>query len=113
LLDQPSLEPTPELLVLAVLIIVTVALQLATAARSFKEARTPKDEREQLIDLKATRPAFFVLVVSTFPSLGTVHLPLPSWGKPLKVVMLGVMLSIALAGIVKFGTQVLLYRRDR
>jgi uncharacterized membrane protein YhaH (DUF805 family) len=113
LLNQPSLEPASELLLLAVLIIVTFGLQLAIAARSLKEARTPKDEREQLIDLKATRPAFFVLMVSTIASIGTIHLPLHPWGKHLKLLMLGVMLSIALAGIVKFGTQVLLYRRDR
>ena len=113
LLNQPSLEPALELLLLAALIIVTFALQLAIARGSLKEARTPQDERERLIDLKATRPAFFVLVVGTFASIGTVHLPLHPLGKHLKVMMLGVMLSIALAGIAKFGTQVLLYRRDR
>jgi len=113
LLDQPSIEPAPELLLLALLIVVTFALQLAFGARSLNEARTPKDEREWLIDLRATRPAFFVLVVSTLASIGTIHLPLHPWGKHLKLMMLGVMLSIALAGVVKFGTQVLLYRRDR
>jgi uncharacterized membrane protein YhaH (DUF805 family) len=113
LLNQRSFEPGSELLLLAVLIIATLGLQLAIAARSIKEARTPKDERERLIDLKATRPAFFVLVVSAIASIGTIHLPLHPWGKHLKLLMLGVMLSIALAGIVKFGTQVLLYRRDR
>jgi len=41
----------------AALIVAEVALHLFIAKRSPKEARTPKDERERLIELKATRIA--------------------------------------------------------
>jgi hypothetical protein len=105
-----SWPPGLELLLLAVVIVVSAGLQIAIAIRSPAEARTPKDERERLIALKSTRPAFFVLLVSALLSVGTVHLPLH--GLHLKVMMIAIMLSIALAGIVKFATEVLLYRRD-
>lgn len=106
----PTLGPTPQLLLLAALIVVSVGLRVAIAIRSPKDARTPKDERERLIALKSTRPAFFVLLTSVLLSVGTVHLPLH--GLQLRVMMLAVMMSITLAGIVKFATEVALYRRD-
>lgn len=113
LAGQPALEPSLQLLLLVALIGVNGVLQLAIALRSPKDARTPKDERERLIELKATRPAFFVLLVSAVASVGTVHLPIGPLAAHVRVMMMGVMLSVALAGIVKFGTQIVLHRRDR
>lgn len=110
---QRSMPPLAEVMLLTTLIVGAVALQAVIALRSPKEARTPKDERERLIDLKATRPAFFVLVGSAFASIGTVHLPIAGARVHLKLLMLAVMLSITAAGVVKFATQVTLYRRDR
>src|SRR5438128_8560999 len=79
--EHPT-DPVPELVLLGAMILVTIVLQLTMALRSPNEARTPKDERERLIDLKATRPAFFVLLLSAFFAIGTVHLPLAGrWGE--------------------------------
>jgi hypothetical protein len=111
LLGYSAFHPGAELFLLAALIFASGALQLLIAQRS-PEGRTPRDEREQLIALKATRPAFFVLLVCAFLSIATVHLPIPIWRR-MKLLMLGVMLSITLAGIVNFALQVALYRRDR
>ena len=110
---QRSMHPLAEVMLLTTLIVGAIALQAVIALRSPKEARTPKDERERLIDLKATRTAFFVLVGSAFASIGTVHLPLAGARVHLKLLMLAVMLSITAAGVVKFATQVTLHRRDR
>ena len=60
---------------LAALIALEIALHIAVAVQSPREARTPKDERERLIDMKASRVAFYVLLVGTFASMGTLHIP--------------------------------------
>ena len=96
----------------AALAIAEVVLHLAIAIRSPKEARTPKDERERLIDLKATRAAFYVLMIGAFASIGTVHLRLRDRGDHTFVMMHCVFLSLVVAEVVKFGTQIALYRRD-
>ena len=94
---------------LIALIVAEVALHAVIAIRSPKEARTPKDEREQLIDLRATRAAFFVLLTGALLAIWTLHLRLehPAW-----LMAHGVLLSIVVAGLVKFGTQIVLSRRD-
>jgi hypothetical protein len=94
------------------LVAVEVVLHLAIAIRSPKEARTPRDERERLIDLKATRIAFFVLLAGAFASIGTVHLRLRDSGDHTFVMMHCVLFSIVVAEVVKFGSQIALYRRD-
>src|SRR5215470_3000396 len=53
----------------AALIALEIALHIAVAVQSPREARTPKDERERLIDMKASRVAFYVLLVGTFASI--------------------------------------------
>ena len=47
---------------------------MAVAIQSPREARTPKDERERLIDMKAARLAFPVLLVGAFAAIGALHL---------------------------------------
>jgi hypothetical protein len=89
------------------LVVVEVALHIALAIQSPKEARTPRDERERLIDLKATRVAFYVLVVGAFASIGTVHLRAGRWE-----MMQATLLAIVIAELSKFGSQIVLYRRD-
>ena len=94
------------------LVAIEVVLHLAIAIRSPKDARTPRDERERLIDLKATRIAFFVLLAGAFAAIGTVHLRLSDPGDHLFVMMHCVLFSIVVAEVVKFGSQIALYRRD-
>lgn len=96
----------------AVFIIAELVLHLVIATRSPGDARTPKDEREQMIELKATRTAFYVLVVSAFGSIGTAHLRLTDPDDHLWLMMQAILFSIVLAETVKFAREIVLYRRD-
>ena len=93
---------------LAGLIALEIALHVAIAIQSPREARTPKDERERLIDMKASRVAFYVLLVGAFASVATLHVP----GSNRFMMAQSVMGSIILAALVRFGTQIALHRRD-
>jgi hypothetical protein len=92
---------------LAALVATELVLHIAIAAFAPKDARTPKDEREQLIDLKAARVAFYVLMVGGWISIGTLHLNFDRLR--LADTVLG---AIIVAEMVKFATQIALYRRD-
>ena len=100
------------LVMVVVFIIAEVVLHLVIATQSPRDARTPKDEREQLIELKATRTAFHVLLISAFGSIGTVHLRLSDPDDHLWLMMQAILFSIVLAEGVKFGRVIVLYRRD-
>ena len=92
----------------AAVIALEIALHIAVAVRSPREARTPKDERERLIDMKASRVAFYVLLVGTFASIGTLHIP----GANRLIMAQFLMGSILFALLSRFGTQIALHRRD-
>jgi divalent metal cation (Fe/Co/Zn/Cd) transporter len=92
---------------LGALILTEIVAHILIAVRDPKEARTPKDEREKLIDLKATRVAFYVLMAGAWLSIGTLHLNFDR----LRIAD-SVLGAIILAQLVKFATQVALYRRD-
>ena len=93
---------------LAALIAAEVGLHIAIAIQSPHEARTPKDEREKLIDLKASRVGFYVLMVGAWTSIGTLHLPNSN-----RFLMAQFMMgSIIIAVLTRFATQIALYRRD-
>jgi hypothetical protein len=94
---------------MAALVALEIALHVAIALQSPKEARTPKDERERLIDLRASRVAFYALLIGTFSSIGAgMHLP----GSSRFLMANWMMGSIIVTGLVRFGTQIALYRRD-
>ncbi len=84
-----------------------ILLHVVLALRAPKEARTPRDEREQLIDMRATRVGFYVLLVGALAAVGMVHLTSRAW-----VIQQVVLLAIVLAELVRFGGQIVLFRRD-
>jgi hypothetical protein len=92
---------------LGALIVTELVLHIAVAVRDPKEARTPKDEREQLIDLKAARVAFYVLMAGAWLSIGTLHLNFDRLR--MADTVLG---AIIVAELMKFAMQIALYRRD-
>jgi hypothetical protein len=100
------------LVMAAVFLIAEVVLHIVIATQSPRDARTPKDEREQLIELRATRTAFYVLLVSAFASIGTVHLRLSDPDDRLWLMMQAILFSIVFAEAVKFARQIVLYRQD-
>ena len=89
------------------LVVGEVFLHIVIALQSPHEARTPKDEREKLIDLKATRVAFYVMMSGGWLSIATIHLRFSSFD-----VTQCVLGSIIIAELTKFGAQVALFRRD-
>jgi hypothetical protein len=92
---------------LATFVVLEILLHVALAIRAPKEARSPRDERERLIDLRATRVGFYVLLVGALASVGMVHLTSRAW-----VIQQVVLLAIVLAELVRFGGQIVLFRRD-
>jgi len=103
-------QPNPMLAffsLLGALILSEIVLHIVIAVRDPKEARTPKDEREQLIDLKAARVAFYVLMAGAWLSIGTLHLHFDR----LRIAD-SVLGAIIVAELVKYATQIALYRRD-
>src|SRR5688572_26525113 len=52
-------------------VVLEIVLHVAITVQSPRDARAPKDERENLIDLKATRSAFYVLFGGALLSIFT------------------------------------------
>ena len=94
---------------MAALVVLEIALHVAIAVQSPRDARTPKDEREQLIDLRASRVAFYVLFIGTLASLGLgMHLPGANRFLMAQLLMSAIITTL----LVRFGVQIVLYRRD-
>jgi hypothetical protein len=89
----------------AFVVIETVAY-LVLRLRYPEDARTPIDERERLINLKATRLASGCYVVGSFLAVLTLH-------HGASAVMIGyfIVLAFVIAEIVKYGARIVYYRR--
>ncbi len=92
---------------LVAFVVLEIVLHAAVALQAPSDARSPRDERERLIEMRATRVAFQVLVVGALAGVATIHLTRSAW-----VMQQVVLLAIVLAELVKFGGQIVLYRRD-
>ena len=92
---------------LVAFVVLEIVLHAAIALQAPNDARSPRDEREHLIEMRATRIAFQVLVMGALAGVATVHLSRSAW-----VMQQVVLLAIVLAELVKFGGQIVLYRRD-
>jgi len=107
---NPGEPHTNHLQLFLLLVVAIVILEIVThtmmAIRSPEDAKAPFDERERLIALRATRPAFFVLLVGAFLSIGTMHL-----GANTFMLAHCVLLAIWIAELTRFGTQIYYYRR--
>ena len=98
---------TTAFLLLATFVVLEIVLHVVVALRAPADARSPRDEREHLIDMRATRVAFNVLVVGALAAVATVHLTPRAW-----VMQQVVLFAIVAAQLVRFGGQILLFRRD-
>lgn len=105
---DPSSAVGTAFMLLAVFVLLEIVLQAALAIRAPREAQAPTDERERLIEMRATRIAFHVLLVGALAGVGMQHIRNSPW-----LIAQVVFLSIVVAEVVKFGLQVALYRRDR
>ena len=92
---------------LAAFVALEIVLHAVVALQAPNDARSPRDERERLIEMRSTRVAFQVLVVGALAGVATVHVTSSAW-----VMQQVVLLAIVLAELVKFGGQIVLFRRD-
>jgi len=88
------------------LVVLEVVLHILVAILSPHEAKTPKDERERLIELKAAATAFPVLVGGALCAIGTMHLGVGVW-----TMGNAVLLAIVVAELVRFGAEIIHHRR--
>ncbi len=101
-------DPFHAFLGLVVMLVVgEIVMHVLLAVRDPRGARTPKDERERLIELKATRIAFYVLLVTAFSSIGWMHVSRSAW-----VLGNSVFVSVVVAELVKYGSQIVYFRQD-
>jgi len=91
----------------AAFILIEVVAYVVLYVRNPKDARTPRDEREQLIDLKATRLAARVYVIGSFIALAA----LPIHGASGFAVGFGVLMAFVIAELVNYSARILYYRR--
>ena len=76
--------------------------------RNPTEARTPKDELEKLIDLKALRIAAYVYIIGSFVAIFvTLHVVGSSAG----MVAVAVLLAFVVAEMVNYTARIVYYRR--
>jgi hypothetical protein len=87
-------------------LVLQVVLHLIVAAQSPKDARTPKDERERFIELRAARIGLYSLVVGELTAMGAFH----AHGH-VGTLMWSVLLAILIAWLIKLGREIVLYRR--
>jgi hypothetical protein len=92
---------------LLIIVVMEVVLHGIAAMRSPAEAKTPADERDWLIALKAKRPAFFVLMTGAFLSVAVAHLGVGVW--PILNAML---FAMWLGELTNYGAQLYFYRRE-
>ncbi|HET8696305.1 MAG TPA: hypothetical protein VFO94_02390 [Gammaproteobacteria bacterium] len=90
----------------AAFIVIDVVAHVVLYLRNWKDARRPKDEREQLIDLKAVRIASWVFVAGAFMSVATLHA-----GATVGGIAYLVLTSFAVSQIVKHAARIIYYRR--
>ena len=87
-------------------VVLEIVLHLVVAMRAPNEALAPRDERERLIDMRATRVAFQVLVVGALAGVGMLHVTSSAWSMAQVV-----LLAVVIAELVRFGGQILFYMR--
>lgn len=88
------------------LVVIEVVGHIVIAIASPEDARTPKDEREKLIDLKATRAAYYVYVVGSLLAISTIHR-----GANIIFMSCAVLLAFVIGEVVKHALRIYYFRR--
>ena len=95
------------LLLVIVFVVGEIVLHGLIVMQSPRDARAPKDERERLIDLKAMRVAFFVLMTSAILVIVLVHFPVDRFE-----IIQALLLSVVVAELTMLGARLVFYRRN-
>lgn len=108
------LAPPPDVWVLHVLglmiatfVTIEIIAQIIMRIRSPRDAKTPKDEREQLIELKSRAIAWYVFVIL---SLSGIFVTLHAGANEIGLGFV-VLSSFVVAEIVNYAMRILYYRR--
>ncbi len=108
-----SLNPSPSpqlvrglLYCIIALVVIELAAHFVVAMRAPEDAQAPKDEREQLIDLKAIRVAHYVYVLGSLLTVSTIHL-----GANTIAMGYGVLLAFVIGEVVKNTVRIFYHRR--
>ena len=88
------------------LVVIEVVAHLVVAIRAPEDAQAPKDERERLIDLKATRAAHWVSAVGALLAISTLHL-----GANAIAMGYGVLLAFVVGAVVNYAARIVYHRR--
>jgi hypothetical protein len=88
-------------------VLIEVIAYIVLRLRYSEDARTPKDERERLIDLKATRLAARVYVIGSFLAV-FVGLHVAHDGRAVGSLVL---VAFVIAEVVNYGARIYYYRR--
>ncbi len=86
--------------------VLEVVLHLVVVIQSPAEARAARDERERVIEMRATRIAFHVLVVGALACVYLMHVTTSAWAIGQHVLM-----AIVVAQVVRFAAQIVYFRR--
>jgi hypothetical protein len=89
-----------------VLIVLQAALHIAAAATAPRDARTPPDERERLIEFRALRIAFYVSQTGAFCAMLALL-----WRNDAVFVVNTILLAMVAAEIARAGATVAGFRR--
>jgi archaellum biogenesis protein FlaJ (TadC family) len=95
------------LLLIILFVVGEIVLHAFIVMQSPRDARAPKDERERLIDLKAMRAAFFVLMTGALLVIVLVHFPVDRFQ-----ILQALLLAVVLAELTMLGARIVYYRRD-
>jgi hypothetical protein len=90
----------------AAFIVIDVVAHVVLYLRYPKDAWTPKDEREQFIDLKALRIASWVFVAGTFMAVASTHA-----GATVGGIAYLLLTAFAVSQVVKQAARIVYYRR--
>lgn len=92
------------------LVVAFVALEVVLHAivilQAPAEARRPTDERERLIDMRATRIGYYVLIAGALACVGMLHVTQSAWAITQHLLM-----AIVAAQAVRSGSKIVYFRR--
>ena len=93
------------LLLFLLFIVGEIVLHAIVAIQSPRDAKAPKDERDRLIDLKATRIAFLVLLTGSLLSIFLIHFDIARY-----VIVHAMLLAVVVAELSMLGARIVYYR---
>ena len=87
-------------------LVIQLTVQIVLEIRSPGVSKTPADERERHIEIKAVGPAYTVLLVGAFLTIGTMHMGFNTWQFAHCILFV-----IWIAELLRYGMRLFYYRR--